>query len=238
MGAVKGKVFDKQNKLVLPSATATLFTAKDTSLIGFTMSDKTGAFEIKNIPAGSYYFTLSFTSYKEFSKIISVTADRPIADLGDIFLDNDTSMLEAVVVRVPPIRIKGDTTEFRAGAFKTRPNATVEDLLKRIPGMEVDREGNVTSQGKDIPKIYVDGKEFFGNDPKMATRNLTADMVESVQVFDDMSEQAKFNKIDDGSRQRTINIKLKKDRRKAFSAVQVWASVIMTCMKEVFCEQF
>jgi hypothetical protein len=214
VGALKGKVFDKQNKLVLPSTTASLLNTIDSSMIGFTVSNKEGLFELKNIPAGVYLLNLTFTGYLDLYRTIRVSPDKPLLELGDIFMEPDTSMLAAVVVRIPPIQIKGDTTEFRASAIKTRPNATVEDLLKRIPGMEVDRDGNVTSQGKDIPKIYVDGKEFFGNDPKMATRNLTADMVESVQLYDDMSEQAKFNKIDDGSRRRTINIKLKKDRRK------------------------
>ena len=213
-GSVKGKVLDKQNKLVLPLATATLLNEKDSSVIGFTVSDKNGAFEVKNIAAGGYLLSLSFTGYKEIFRSLNITAEKPVADLGDIFMENDTAMLASVVVRVPPITIKGDTAEFRAGAFKTKVNATVEDLLKRIPGLEVDRDGNIKSQGKDVPKIYVDGKEFFGNDPKMATRNLTADMVESVQLYEDMSDQAKFNKIDDGSRKKTINIKLKKDRRK------------------------
>src|SRR5690606_3169904 len=84
----------------------------------------------------------------------------------------------------------------------------------KLPGVEVDREGNVKSQGEQVQKILVDGKEFFGNDPKLATKNLTADMIESIQVFDDMSEQAKFTKMDDGDRMKTINIRLKKDRNK------------------------
>ncbi|NML24055.1 outer membrane beta-barrel protein [Pseudoflavitalea sp. G-6-1-2] len=214
VGTVKGKVLDKQNKLVLPLATATLLNNKDSSVIGFTVSDKNGAFEVKNVAAGGYLLSLSFTGYKEIYRELTIAAEKPVVDLGDIFMENDTAMLASVVVRVPPITVKGDTTEFRAGAFKTKVNATVEDLLKRIPGLEVDRDGNIKSQGKDVPKIYVDGKEFFGNDPKMATRNLTADMVESVQLYEDMSDQAKFNKIDDGSRKKTINIKLKKDRRK------------------------
>ncbi len=113
-----------------------------------------------------------------------------------------------------PIQVKGDTVQFNAAAFKTKPNATVEDLLKKLPGVEVDKEGNIKSQGEDISKVYVNGKEFFGNDPKLATKNLTADMVENIQVFDDMSDQAKFTKIDDGSRAKTINIQLKKDKNK------------------------
>src|SRR5260221_3337459 len=113
-----------------------------------------------------------------------------------------------------PIKVKNDTVQFNANGFKTKPNATAEDLIKRLPGMEVDKDGNVKSQGEQVQKVYVDGKEFFGNDPKLATKNITADMIESVQVFDDMSDQAKFTKIDDGSRTQTLNIKLKKDRNK------------------------
>src|SRR5690606_19434960 len=121
-----------------------------------------------------------------------------------------------VIVERPPIVIKGDTVEFSASAFKTKPNAVAEDLLKKLPGVEVDMDGNVTAQGEAIQKIYVDGKEFFGSDPKLATRNITAEMIESVQVFDDMSDQAKFTRIDDGSRSKTINIRLKKNMRKGY----------------------
>ena len=125
-------------------------------------------------------------------------------------------MLDAVVVEAAPIQVKKDTVEFNASAFKTKPNSTAEDLLKKLPGVEVDKDGNVKAQGEDIPKIYVDGKEFFGNDPKMATKNITADMIASVQVFDDMSDQAKFSRIDDGSKTKAINIKLKKDKKKGY----------------------
>ncbi|MBL0274408.1 MAG: TonB-dependent receptor family protein [Chitinophagaceae bacterium] len=134
---------------------------------------------------------------------------------GSFGIPKEYKTLEGVVVtNDAPVQIKNDTIQFRADAFKTKPNATVEDLLKKIPGMQVDKDGNVTAQGESVQKVYVDGKEFFGNDPKLATKNLTADMVESVQVFDDMSEQAKFTKVDDGSKQKAVNIKLKKDKNK------------------------
>ena len=131
------------------------------------------------------------------------------------------------VTNEAPIVVKGDTVQFNASGFKTQPNATVEDLMKKLPGVEVDKEGNVKTQGEQVQKIYVDGKEFFGTDPKLATKNLTADMVESIQVYDDMSDQAKFTKIDDGSRTKTMNIKLKKDRNKGYFEkiyVEYWAT--------------
>lgn len=213
-GSIKGTVVDAKNKLPLPDATITVLAKTDSAVIGYAVASKLGAFEIKNIPAGQFIVGFSFTGYRELIRHLEITPSKPDFLLDTIALATDTSMLAAVIVSVPPITIKKDTVEFRAGAFKTKPNAVVEDLLKKLPGVEVDKDGNVTSQGENITKIYVDGKEFFGNDPKLATKNLTADLVESIQVFDDMSDQAKFTRIDDGSRQRTINIKLKKDRRK------------------------
>ena len=131
-------------------------------------------------------------------------------------MERKSTTLQEVIVERPPISVKKDTVEYNASAFKTKPNEDVEGLLKKLPGVQVDRDGTVKSQGETVQKVYVDGKEFFGTDPKLATKNLTADMVESVQVFDDMSDQAKFTKIDDGSRQKAMNIKLKKDKKNGY----------------------
>jgi hypothetical protein len=105
--------------------------------------------------------------------------------------------------------MKKDTVEFSAGAFKTKPNAVAEDLLKKIPGMEVDKDGNIKSQGEAVQRVLVNGKRFFGDDPKMATRNLPPDVIDKIQVFDDQSDQAKFTGFDDGNRVKTINITTK-----------------------------
>ncbi len=100
------------------------------------------------------------------------------------------SMQEVVITDESPVKINGDTISFNANMFKTKPNATVEDLIKKLPGMQVEKDGTVKAQGETVQKVYVDGKEFFNNDPKLATKNLAADMVDAVEVFDDMSEQA------------------------------------------------
>lgn len=212
---ISGKIVDAQNRLPLPDATVTIINPADSAAIGFAVADKTGLFEIKNLIKGNFELGITFTGYAPYTKHLTITQSQFVMDLDTIFMQLDTSlMMGAVVVQAPPIQIKKDTVEFKASAFKTKPNATVEDLLKKLPGVEVDKDGNVTAQGEEITKVYVDGKEFFLNDPKLATKNLSSDMVEAVQVFDDMSEQAKFTKIDDGSRKRTINIKLKKDKKK------------------------
>lgn len=217
VGSIKGKLVDTIAKQPVTDATISVLNSKDSSLTSFTTSNKQGLFEVKELPEGEYKVVLSHQTYQPFIRNIFITADKPLVDLGELAVSKDIKTLDEVILSsTTPIIVKGDTVQFNASAFKTKPNATVEDLLKKIPGMEVDKDGNVKNQGEDVPKIYVDGKEFFGNDPKMATKNLTADMVESIQVFDDMSDQAKFTKIDDGSRTRTINIKIKKDRNKGY----------------------
>ena len=215
-GAVKGKVSDTLAKQNLADATVSVLNPKDSTPITFAITDKAGSFEIKNLDTGLYRLLVSFQGYAPFSKTFMISREFPVADFPSIYMDKQSVMLQEVVVSAPPITVKKDTVEFNASAFKTKPNSTAEDLLKKIPGVQVDKDGNVKAQGEDIQKVYVDGKEFFGSDPKMATKNITADMIESVQVFDDMSDQAKFTKIDDGSRAKTINIKLKKDKRHGY----------------------
>jgi hypothetical protein len=214
-GSIKGKLIDTAAKQAIADATISLIQAKDSSLVTFTLSSKQGIFEIKGLIPGQYELVISHQAYQPFRKKISITAEKKTIDLGDLSPQKDYKTLAGVTVtNEAPIVVKGDTVQFNASGFKTAPNATVEDLVKKLPGVEVDKDGNVKTQGEQVQKVYVDGKEFFGNDPKLATKNLTADMVESIQVYDDMSDQAKFTKIDDGSRTKAMNIKLKKDRNK------------------------
>jgi uncharacterized membrane protein YgcG len=216
-GSIKGKLIDTAAKQPIADATVSVLNAKDSSLVTFTLTNKLGVFEVKGLGEGEYRIVISSKGYLETKQNVAVTATTKNVDFGNLAIQKDYKTLEGVTVTSEsPIQVKNDTVQFNASGFKTLPNATAEDLLKKLPGVEVDKEGNVSSQGEAVQKVLVDGKEFFGNDPKLATKNLTADMIESVQVFDDMSEQAKFTKIDDGSRSKTINIKLKKDRNKGY----------------------
>jgi hypothetical protein len=216
-GAIKGKLIDTAAKAPVAEATISIVNAKDSSLATFSISDKKGVFEIKDLEYGDYNVIITHGSFETITKKVSLSATTKAVDLGNLAVEKAYKKLSEVIVTTDaPVIMKGDTVQFKADAFRTKPNATVEDLLKKIPGTEVDKEGNVKAQGEQVQKVYVDGKEFFGNDPKLATKNLTADMVESVQVFDDMSDQAKFTKMDDGSRTKAINIKLKADKRKGF----------------------
>jgi hypothetical protein len=214
-GSVRGKLVDTAARQPLQDATISVMLAKDSSLVSFILSDKKGSFEIPNLDTGAYLLLISFSGYENYKRSFSITREKRVADLGELILQKDYKALPGVVVTdVIPVRVDGDTVSFKADAFKTKPNATTEDLLKKLPGVQVQKDGTVSAMGENVQKILVDGKEFFGNDPKMATKNITADMVDQIQVFDDMSEQSKFTKIDDGSRSKTINIKLKKDRNR------------------------
>lgn len=216
-GSIKGKLIDTAAKQPIADATVSVLNVKDSSLATFTLSNKQGIFEVKGLGEADYRIVISSKGYIEFKKTVSITATAKTVDFGTLEVQKDYKTLEGVVVTSEsPIQVKNDTIQFNASGFKTLPNATAEDLLKKLPGVEVDKEGAVKSQGETVQKVLVDGKEFFGNDPKLATKNLTADMIESIQVFDDMSDQAKFTKMDDGSRSKTINIKLKKDRNKGY----------------------
>jgi hypothetical protein len=216
-GAVKGKLTDSTATEPLTSAVVSVIFIKDSSIANYTLTDSKGSFEINNLINDNYKISISLQGFETYKRSIRISGDTQLVDMGNIILNKNFHMLDTFVVTSEvPIQIKGDTTQFNASAFKTVPNANAEDLLKKLPGVEVDVDGNVKAQGESVTKIYIDGKEFFGNDPKMATKNITADMIQSVQVYDDISDQAKFTRIDDGSRTKTINIVLKKNRRKGY----------------------
>lgn len=213
IGQVKGQVSDSLTGKPLASATINVLDAKDSSLVSFARSRDNGTFEVNRLAAGDFILIVSYTGFQKETRRFSITPEVPVADLGSLLLSSN-STLEGVTVMAAPVQIKGDTVEFNAGSFKVnKPNAVVEDLLKRLPGVEVDKDGNIKANGQDVRRVLVDGKEFFGNDPKLATRNLQADMVNKVQVFERKSDQSQFTGFDDGNTEPTINLTLKEDKR-------------------------
>lgn len=213
-GILKGKLVDSTSKQSFRNATITVLSKIDSSVVTYGLTQANGTFEITNIPFGEYNFLVSFIGYQSIQDRFIVTAITPTFNTGTIYLIRPSNVLKEVVIKAAPVAIKGDTTEFDAGQYKTIPNATTEDLLKKLPGVEVEKDGSITAQGTAVTRVLVDGKRFFGNDPKMATKNLPADIIEKIQVIDAMSDQSAFSGFDDGDRVRTINIITKKDRRK------------------------
>lgn len=213
---LKGAIADT-SKAPLPFVTVTLLKPVDSTLVHFMSTEDDGTFLFKNIEAVPYVLKISFVGFQPYSQRIDSKTDL---DLGVIQLK--AIVLEEVTLKgeKEPITIKKDTIEFNAGSFKVRPNSSVEELLKKLPGVEVDAEGNVKAQGQNVQKVLVNGKEFFGNDPKMATKNLPADAIDKVQVFDQKSDQAVFSGIDDGQKTKTINLETKdKNKQMSFGKV-------------------
>lgn len=215
-GSVKGVAYDTLARQVVGSATISVLDKKDSSLVTFTMTDNSGLFELKGIPIGQYRLLISHVNYHNNNIFFTISDSSRNIDLGNISMSDKNKVLQEVVVtnEDPPITMINDTVQYNAGSFKTAPNANVEQLLKKLPGVKVDKDGTVTAQGEKVNRVLVDGKEFFGNDPKIATRNLPADAVDKVQVYDKQSDQAQLTGFEDGNYEKTINLKLKKDKKK------------------------
>lgn len=199
----------------LPASTVMLLSPKDSSMVNFGRTDEKGAFSFKNLRAGNYILKISFVGYIPYNLLVKPTGDA-VVNLGQLKLKPITKELFEVVVRTAkaPLTIKGDTIEYNASSFKVPPGSTVEELLRKLPGVQVDQDGNIRAQGQEVKRVRVDGKDFFGNDPKQATKNLQADAITKVQVFNDKTEQAKLTGVDDGKKEKTINLELKEEFKK------------------------
>ena len=200
----------------LQYATVALLNPADSTIESFCITNAQGKFEIPRISAKEYLLQVAFMGYATFSKRIKVPFSGG-GDLGTIVLKPAPVELGAVQVSAErvPLLIKKDTVEYNASAFKTRPDAVAEDLLKKLPGVEVDRAGNIKAMGENVNRVLVDGKEFFGNDPKVATKNLPAESIDKVQVYDKKTDEAELLGIDDSEYNKTINFELKEGMKKA-----------------------
>ena len=217
-GNISGKITDSTGKRVLPLTTVTIFKAKDTTIITYRLSNDAGEFKIPGLPFDvPLRLMATYSGFEAFRKDFTLTAAQPTVNFGSVKLTGTSKQLDEVIVTAerPPVVIKKDTIEFNASAFKTLPTALLEDLLKKLPGIQVDENGNITVNGQNVNRILVDGKRFFGDDPKMATRNLPSNMVDKVQVMDDKDEIALNNDGDMSKIGKVINLTLKKAIKKA-----------------------
>lgn len=201
--------------LPLPGATLMVLHAADSTLVQFGSSNNEGAFTIKNVPKGDYLLNVTFLGMEPVFKPITA-GNTEEENLGIIQLLPKSNILKEVNVQADhvPVEIKKDTISYNADAFQTQPNAVVEDLLKKLPGLEVGSDGSIKAQGEEVQNVFVDGKEFFGNDPKMATKNLPAKAVKKVNVYDKKSDMSEFTGIDDGERSKTIDLVLREEFKK------------------------
>ena len=212
--SIKGTLQDTLHEAI-PFATVMLLNNSDSSLVNFLSSNDKGEFEFNNVKNSTYLLKVQHMSYLPIQKLLLPSATN-INDLSVVTMKPISTMLMEVVIRAAkaPLRIKGDTVEYDASTFKVPPGSTVEDLLRRLPGIDVDGDGNISTQGKDVTRMYVDGKTFFGDDPKSVTKNLGAEAISKVQVYNEKSEQSKLTGVDDGSQEKTMNLELKEEFKK------------------------
>lgn len=212
---ITGKIYDESESKAVQYAVVAVLHPGDSILVNFVRSDKDGNFALKNVPPGKYILMVTHPKYADFVDDITNTTDG--LKLNTVNFIPRTKLLQEVFIRNGgSIKIKGDTVSYIADSFKVSANANVEELLKKLPGIQVDKDGKIKAMGETVEKVLVDGEEFFGDDPGMAVKNLRADAVKEVQVFDKKSEQSEFTGIDDGSKQKTINLKLKEDKKKGY----------------------
>lgn len=212
---VTGVVVDSAG-VGLQGATVVALTAADSTLTKFATANSDGAFTLRRVPVGDYVLQITFVGFRTIQKDFSLSEGD--YDAGRMVMDIQTEELDELVISAEhiPMVVKKDTLEYNANAFATRPNAVVEDLLRRLPGIEVEADGSIKAQGEDVQQVLVDGKEFFGDDPKIATQNLPANAIEKVQVYDKKSDMAEFTGVDDGEEQKTINLELKEDAKNGY----------------------
>ena len=214
---ITGSVTDTISGTGLAQASIVLMHASDSMLYQFTRTGKSGDFSFRNLMPGAYLLMATYPDYADYVQHVTLDSASQPANLGQLHMVLRAKLLEeALVNRSQPITIRGDTTEYDAASFVIEPNAKVEDLLKQLPGIQVDQDGKITAQGQTINKVLVDGEEFFGDDPVLVTRNLRGDMVNKVQLYDKRSDQAEFTGVDDGEREKTLNITLKEDSKRGY----------------------
>jgi hypothetical protein len=201
---ITGKVVDGSSGSILSSANVLLYHLPDSTIQG-TATNSKGIFKLESIRKGDYLLTIKYLGYETNNSLLTVTTKS--IDVGEIKLNPENVLIEEVYVveKIPVAVQSGDTLVYSADAFKVNKDAVAEDLLQKVPGIQVE-DGKVKAQGEEVKKVYVDGKTFFGDDPNMALKNVPADIIEKVQIFDQQSEQSEFSGFDDGSTNKAINI--------------------------------
>ena len=211
---IEGIVLDKSDNSPLESATVYLQGVQDSTVISYTTANSKGIFNLSGKTKESEIFLyISFIGYKNYAKKINHT-DKLI-QLDSLFLEPSDNLLNEVIIKSnAPILVKKDTLEFNPNAFQTKKDATVEDFLKKLPGVEIDEAGTITINGVSVDKILVNGKPFFGDDPKIALQNLTKDMISKIQVTDTKTKSEAFTGETGDKTNKTINITIKKEHNR------------------------
>lgn len=213
---VTGVIVNSAEKKPLPQAVIGLLIKNRPADTIYTNANDKGEFSFKTVPSSDFSVIVSYPGYYPVAKLIRIDTAIKTIDLGNIPLVNMSIVMDEIVIQNPPVTIKEDTIEYRADAYKVKDHAVVEDLLKKLPGIQVDKNGNIQAQGKPVTRVKVNGKDFFGGDPTTATKELPANIVDKVQIIDDYGEQSAVTGIKDADPVKVMNIQLKKDKNTGY----------------------
>ena len=208
---VTGSVVEQGSDTPIEQATVRLLNVKDSAMVRGVVSTRNGSFTLKNVKKGSYLLHITFIGYDPLYQPLQITGKKNPVNVGKLELsDGAIELGEAVVIgKAPEVTVRNDTVEYNADSYKVTEGSVLEDLLKKMPGVEVDSEGKITVNGKEVKKVMVDGKEFFSDDPKVASKNLPAKMIDKLQVLDKKSDMAQMTGFDDGEEETVINLTVK-----------------------------
>lgn len=205
-GIIRGSVKDNVDSSALTGATVSVLLQADSSLVKTTTTNGQGAFVLDYLAADSFIVTITTVGYQQYVRFVTLNNnDRVLDNIGMQKQGTDLSVV-TIVAKAAPVVQRGDTSQFSASQFKVNPDASTEDLIKKMPGITVDKDGTVTAQGEQVRKVTVDGRDFFGDDASAALKNLPSEVVDKIQVFDRLSDQAQLTGFDDGNSQKSINI--------------------------------
>ena len=210
-GTVSGTVIDKEDNSAVMSATVQLLSLPDSTMVTGNVTNTNGYFSLSARP-GKYVLKISFVGYLSYLKEIQLTSAKPSLNVGKVLLGSDAVILKEAVItaEAPQVTVSGDTLGYSASAYRTSEGAMLEELVKKLPGAEVDDDGNVKINGKEVKKLMVDGKEFFGGDVKTGLQNLPDNMIEKINAYDRQSDNARITGIDDGEEETVLDLTVKK----------------------------
>jgi hypothetical protein len=211
---IRGTVRDTTDS-PLDYTSVLLLSPKDSALVAYTLTNKSGEYQFKNVDRQPLLIKATYMGYLPFQKEL-VLPQTDLLEVEEIQLMPILQELYEVVVKAAkaPLMMRGDTLEYDASKFKVPPGATLEELLRKLPGIQIDKDGNIVAQGQQVQKVTVDGRRFFGGNTKMATQNLNAESISKLQLFDDKSEQSKLTGVEDGVKEKTLNVELKEEAKK------------------------
>ena len=210
---VSGIVIDKNTRESVISATVRVLSLPDSTMVTGAATDANGAFNIKNVKKGNYALKVTFIGYHDNVIPLDLTKEKERnKNVGYITLIDDTQLLKEAVVtaNAAQVQVSGDSLVFNAAAIRTSEGSALEELVKKLPGAEIDDDGNITINGKTVTKILVDGKEFFLNDKNMALKNIPTKIVEKIKAYDRKSDLARVTGIDDGEEETVLDLSIKK----------------------------